>query len=362
MQGKTKIIKPYEVFLIGDTGSVNRYKPDPVLQTMQCHFDEDVHSAVVFLGDNIYPRGLPPVGNILRKEAEDTLLAHKKALENYHGKVLFISGNHDWNKGRKDGYDYILRQEKYLEKLFNKNVMLPSKGCPGPTEISVNPHVTLILINTQWWLQPGFRPIGEQCGCRVSSEEEFFQHLINILNENKNKRVIIAGHAPVYSYAIHGGRYKLSHHLFPLTIYHKKAYVPLPLIGSLLPMYRKYFGAKEDIAHPRYRHLRKRLIEIFKQHPGIIYASGHEHNLQHIVKDQSHYIVSGAGSKLKYVLRGGKHLRFGMKAKGFFKIKFENDGSALISAWVTDPKSEIGRMVYEHKLSQNLPEPEPSVL
>jgi hypothetical protein len=115
-------------------------------------------------------------------------------------------------------------------------------------------------------------------------------------------------------------------------------------------MYRKYFGAKEDIAHPRYRHLRKRLIEIFKKYPGIIYASGHEHNLQHISKDHNHFIVSGAGSKLKYVLQTGKNLKFGMKAKGFFKLRFENDITTYLSAWVIDADSEKGRMVYEYKI------------
>lgn len=83
-----------------------------------------------------------------------------------------------------------IAKEKKTYEVFGKNVMFPSNGCPGPTEINVNPHVTLILINTQWWLQPGFRPIGQECGCRVSSEEEFFEHLISILEENKNKRVI----------------------------------------------------------------------------------------------------------------------------------------------------------------------------
>jgi hypothetical protein len=231
--------------------------------------------------------------------------------------------------------------------------MFPSNACPGPTEINVNPNLTIILINTQWWLQPGYRPIGKDCGCRVESEEDFFIQLTNILENNKGKRIVIAGHAPVYSYAIHGGRYKLRHHLFPFTIYHRRAYLPLPLIGSLLPIYRKYFGAKEDIAHPRYRHLRKRLIEIFKSHPGIIYASGHEHNLQHISRDQNHFIVSGAGSKLKYVLREGKNLKFGMKAKGFFKLRFEKDGSTILSTWVVDSSSNKGRMVYEYKIENS---------
>lgn len=350
MQSRLNEKKSYEIFLIGDTGNINRHGPDPVMETLKSHFDIGQHSAVVFLGDNIYPRGLPDERNILRKDAERALIAHHEALKGYHGKVLFISGNHDWNKGRAGGYDYILRQEKYLEKLFGKTVMYPTGGCPGPTEIKVNPNVTVVLINTQWWLQPGFRPVGQSCGCRVESEEDFFKQLEAILENNKTKRIVIAGHAPVYSYAIHGGRYKLRHHLFPFTIFHRKAYIPLPLIGSLLPIYRKFFGAKEDIAHPRYRRLRKRLIEIFKRYPGIIYASGHEHNLQHISKDQNHYIISGAGSKLKYVLREGKNLLFGMKAKGFFKLKFESEGGVILSAWIVDSAAEKGKMVYEHKI------------
>ncbi|MEO8794416.1 MAG: metallophosphoesterase [Daejeonella sp.] len=341
---------PYEVFLIGDTGSINRTKPDPVMEMLKAHCDVNQQSTILFLGDNVYPRGLPAKDHLLRKEAEETLTAYKTALKDYHGRILFISGNHDWNKGRSDGYEYVLRQQDYLDKLFDKRVMYPLNGCPGPSEIHINEDITLVLINTQWWLQSGFRPVGPQCGCKVNSEEEFFSQLIKVLDNNKGKQIIVAGHAPVYSYAIHGGRYKFRHHIFPMTIYHKKAYVPLPFIGSLLPLYRKYFGAKEDIAHPRYRHLRKKLKEIFKAYPGLIYAAGHEHNLQHISKNQNHFIISGAGSKLKYVLSEGKHLRFGIKAKGFFKIRFEGNACAFLSAWILDAGQAKGKMVYEEQL------------
>ena len=340
----------FEIFLIGDTGNISRHKPDAVLETLKAHINKEQNSAIVFLGDNIYPRGLPPVGHLLRKEAEATLNAYKESLKDYHGKVVFISGNHDWNKGRKDGYEYVLRQEKYLENLFGKNVFLPSNGCPGPSVVQINPEVCLVLINTQWWLQPGFKPIGPQYGCRVASENDFFDDLVKVLDDNRHKRIIVAGHSPVYSYAIHGGRYKFRHHLFPFTIYHQKAYVPLPFIGSILPLYRKYFGAKEDIAHPRYRRLRNKLKEIFEEYSGLIYASGHEHNLQHITKNQNHFIVSGAGSKLKYVLKSGKNLQFGMKAKGFFKIRFESDGSAIASVWVLDAGEKKGKLVYKYQL------------
>lgn len=342
--------KSFEIFLIGDTGNISRHKPDAVLETLKAHISREQDSAIVFLGDNIYPRGLPPKGHLLRKEAEATLNAYKESLKNYHGKVIFISGNHDWNKGRKDGYEYVLRQEKYLEDLFGKNVFLPSNGCPGPAVVQINKEICLVLINTQWWLQPGFKPIGPQYGCRVASENDFFDDLVKVLDDNRNKRIIVAGHSPVYSYAIHGGRYKFRHHLFPFTIYHQNAYVPLPFIGSILPLYRKYFGAKEDIAHPRYRNLRNRLKAIFKNYPGLIYAAGHEHNLQHITKNNNHFIISGAGSKLKYVLQEGKNLMFGIKAKGFFKLRCEDGGKIAASVWALSSSHRKGTVVYESDL------------
>lgn len=348
---KTK--ESFEIFLIGDTGDISRNKPDLLLETMKAHFRPEQRSAVIFLGDNIYPRGLPPKGNILRKEAEQVLKQYYEALRGYHGKIVFIAGNHDWNKGRKDGYDYVVRQEKYIQRLFEgKNIFLPSNGCPGPVEINISEYLAIAAIDTQWWMQRGLRPIGRQYGCRVETEEQFFEELKRILEENKNKFLLVLGHHPIYSYAIHGGRFKLKHHIFPLTIYDKDAWIPLPIIGSLLPLYRKFLGAREDMSHPRYRRLRKKLKIIFAGYPNLIYASGHEHNLQYICKSGNHFFVSGSGSKTKYVIQSGKYLKWGIKCKGFFKLRFEPDGAVYASAWAADKtaKKPEGNLLFERQI------------
>lgn len=344
---------PFEMFLIGDTGDLSISRPDPVIATMCSHFDPAVPSAVMFLGDNVYPRGLPPKGNILRKNAEAKLTRYYEHLKDYHGKIVFIAGNHDWNKGRDDGYDYVMRQEKFIQKLFDgRNVFLPSNGCPGPVEINIDDRITVVAIDTQWWMQKGLRPIGKQYGCRVETEEEFFEQLKAVLEKNKHKRIVVLGHHPVYSYAIHGGRFKLKHHIFPLTLYDKDAWIPLPGIGSLIPLYRKFLGAREDMSHPRYRRLRNKLKEILSEYPGLIYAAGHEHNLQYICKNRNHFIVSGSGSKVKYVVQSGKYLRFGIKCKGFFKLRFESDNSVYLSAWTYDPDRKLakGRVIFEEQI------------
>jgi hypothetical protein len=344
---------PFEVLLIGDTGDVATGKPDPVLQTLKAHLDPKIRSAVLFLGDNIYPRGMPPKGNILRRNAENTLKQHYEALKDYEGRLVFIAGNHDWNKGRDDGYEYVIRQEKYLHELFNgREVFFPANGCPGPVEIPLSDDLLVVAIDTQWWMQKGLRPIGKQFGCVVDTEERFFLELEELLERNKSKRLIIAGHHPVYSYAIHGGRFKLKHHIFPLTVYDKDAWIPLPVVGSLLPLYRRFLGAREDMAHPRYRRLRKKLKEILGKHRNLVYAAGHEHNLQHICKDHNHFIVSGSGSKVKYVVQSGKNLRFGQKSKGFFKLRYDTDGAVYLSAWAIDTtgKRKEGIVLYESQI------------
>ncbi|MBE7175191.1 MAG: metallophosphoesterase [Mucilaginibacter polytrichastri] len=338
-----------ELLLIGDTGNVKRTGTDPVLDMMRKHLPGE-NGLLAFLGDNIYPKGLPPEGHLLRRDAENVLKQHAKALQHYHGRMVFLSGNHDWNKGRRNGYEYVLRQQEYIEKLFGKkNIYLPGNGCPGPELIDFDEKLAVIIINTQWWLQGGLRPIGKQFGCTAGSETDFFIRLEQMITANRGRKVLVLGHSPIYSYSIHGGKYLFKHHLFPLTMYKKNAWLPLPFIGSLLPLYRKYIGAKEDIAHPRYRQLRKRLKEIFRKHPDLIYACGHEHNLQHISKYGNHFLVTGAGSKTTYVRKSGKHLYFGTKQHGFVKLRMNDNGKITLSIWVCD-KNEGEKEAYSASL------------
>jgi UDP-2,3-diacylglucosamine pyrophosphatase LpxH len=326
----------FELVIIGDAGSPCLDREDPVLRMLKQQVPSDPESAVIFLGDNIYPRGLPPENHPLRKVSEKRLLAQLEAVKDYKGRLVFISGNHDWNLGKRNGYTYVLRQEEYIRKYFNgRDVFLPRGGCPGPVEVNVNDYFTIIVINTQWWVQSGFRPAGKECGCTVNNEEEFFWDLYKILDRNKGKRVLIVGHMPVYSYGAHGGRYLLRHHIFPLTMFRKKLFVPLPGLGSLVALYRRFIGIKEDLAHPRYRRFRVQLKNVMRNFSDVMYAAGHEHNLQYIRRNGNHFIVSGAGSKVQF-LRPGKNSLFGSAHKGFFKLRVNADMSVDSEVWQVD--------------------------
>ncbi len=130
----------------------------------------------------------------------------------------------------------------------------------------------------------------------------------------------------------------MKHHLFPLTSAHKKLYIPLPFAGSLYPLFRKIFGAYEDMSHPRYRRMRKGLLSIFKRHHNLIYAAGHDHNLQYFEKGHRHYIVSGSGSKVSFVHKGGK-ASFTHAHRGLFRLDFLHNGETWMSVLEPDLKS-----------------------
>jgi hypothetical protein len=324
----------HSVCLVGDTGNITDAQHDPVINLLKQWLTQtQERGTIIFLGDNIYPIGLPPEGHKTRAIAERRLKIQLDLVKDYPGRVYFISGNHDWNKGRENGLEYVLRQEAYIKAYLNRpDCYLPSGGCPGPIAIPLTENLVVIFINTQWWVQKGIRPVGATYNCTANSEADFFAQLEVLLQQHSTKQIIIAAHHPLYSNAMHGGKFTMKQHLFPLTAAHKRFYVPLPVAGSIYPVYRKLYGPEEDMSHPRYRRLRRKLLQIFHRHRNILYAAGHDHNLQYFNIKNNHYLVSGSGSKTAYVQSGGKS-SFVHEHKGFFTIDYFNGNHIWLRAW-----------------------------
>ncbi len=84
--------------LIGDTGAPGEY--EPVLQLLTEWASEIPEKTVVaFLGDNIYPSGMPAVSGPDRPEAERRLNEQLEVLRESDAEGWFIPGNHDWAGG-----------------------------------------------------------------------------------------------------------------------------------------------------------------------------------------------------------------------------------------------------------------------
>jgi len=340
----------FTMFFIGDTGSPAAYPPEPNLVTLQHHLDTaGENSAVVFLGDNIYSYGLLPQNHPNRVETERRMDAQIKIVEDYPGQAIFIPGNHDWNDDRPKGLEAIKRQQKYIENRLGDMGFMPDDGCPGPVEVRLDSVNTLLVLDTEWWLYPHEKPRLEQCA--NGSKEQFVQAVDSLVQQNKDRNLFVAGHHPIYTNGKHGGYFPATDHLFPLLDISPLLYIPLPIYGSINPLYRKYQGYLQDVASGPYSKLRNELIKTFKAHPRLVYAGGHDHSLQHHPIGKQHYIVSGAGTVENYV-RKGKSAAFAYSHKGFARIdRYANE--VVLSFWIPQRNQKMGRMVYQTVLFKN---------
>ena len=129
------------LFLIGDAGS-KAYDGEPVLRDLAKQSDSlrAVKQYVVFLGDNVYPRGVPPLGSPTRDDAERKIRAQVVAIRRGKAQGLLIPGNHDWDRQGRDGWNSIRRMDTVVAKFGGKDVrLLPKGGCPGPEVVDLGP-------------------------------------------------------------------------------------------------------------------------------------------------------------------------------------------------------------------------------
>lgn len=319
----------HRIILIGDAGKQDGGK-HPELELIKKLYTLDKRTTVIFLGDNIYPKGLPSVYDKDYPEMKQILDSQINLVQNTEARAFFIAGNHDWMQGRPGGWQQILNQARYINSLNRPNVIYsPSDVCPGPEEIQLTSEITLVTIDSQWWLHRFEKP-GVSYGCDIRTEEELLDELKDIVNRNEDKLIIFAAHHPFITYGRHGGYYSLKQHIFPFTEMNPKLYIPLPLLGSLYPLSRGVFGNIQDNRHPVYKGFSRAVDSILKRHPYTIRVSGHEHSLQLIKQDDQFYIVSGAGAKYSDLSKG-EDMLYGTSKTGFGVIDVSKRGGVYVS-------------------------------
>jgi hypothetical protein len=287
------------VFLIGDAG-----KPEPagdiVLQALAIEAAAAPRgSAIVFLGDNIYPHGLPAPEDPERAEMERRLDAQIEVARRSGLRTVFAPGNHDWDRMGADGWNSVRRAEGFIrERGQGLASQLPADGCPGPEVVDLGATVRLILLDTQWWLHPPDLPKPRDPGssCSSDSESEVAQRLAAVLAESTGRPVIVAGHHPLATAGEHGGRFPVTTHLFPFRALKKWLWIPLPGLGSIYPIARANGITSQDLSGAANERMRAALGRAMAAHPPLLFAAGHEHTLQLFRGPFARFsAVSGAG-------------------------------------------------------------------
>jgi hypothetical protein len=336
----------HTVFLIGD---IKHPSYDPaVVNLLKEKMDQSTgESSLILLGDIVYPIGLPEKESEGYEAAKADLDAILERIQGFTGNVVFLPGNHDWSRGRKEGWNHVKNEQNYInQQLGRENVYLPVDGCPGPMEVPLSEDIIAIVFDSQWWFHQNEKP-GPDDGCGFEDKAGLFIQIEDIIRRHERKKIIFATHHPLYSAGNHGGYFPATRLLFPLLDINKALYIPLP--GFIYTWYRKYLGHIQDIAHPEYKIFKENMLEIFYKYPNIIYASGHEHNLQYFKHDSLFHIISGGGGEGLYIAKKKKNADFAIDNRGLSILHFYNNGDAWIEYWIPD-ETKNGKLVFRTKM------------
>ena len=356
-ENNTPTEKPiHSVFLVGDAGNAQLGESTPALTLLKSHLEKaNENSSVIFLGDNIYPVGMPPKSKKNDREiAEHRLNAQLDLLKKFKGRPIFLPGNHDWYRY---GIKGLHRQEKYIEKKLNagiededdwENYFLPDDGCSGPNVIEVNEKLVIIVIDSNWFVLNWDKYPNINSGCDIKTREGFALAFLDALKKNRNKNILIAMHHPLKSNGIHGGHNTLRSHFFPGP--GKAKNIPLPVLGTVYNILRSTIGSRQDIASGIYKELNSIIVPPAKDLGEFVIAAGHEHSLQYFDDSNSNqnFIVSGSGSKHS-ATASGDGLTFGVGKQGFSKVDYYKDGSAWVEFWTVN-ESGTGELAFRSKM------------
>lgn len=305
-------------YLIGDAGNSADRNGTPALAALKNELSSaSKNGTLLFLGDNIYPKGLEK--NQLSKDRLDVQIDLGKA---YAGRTIFIPGNHDWYSGM----DALKDQEKRVEKALGKNSFLPENGCPIK-KVNISDDIVLIIVDSHWYVTNWDNHPKINDDCEIKTRTKFFDEFKSLLKKAQGKTAIVAMHHPLFTMGSHGGNYSFGSHL-----------KPLPILGSIKNILRKTSGiSNADLQNKKYNELKKRIVNLAQQNEKTIFVSGHEHSLQYIVEDNIPQIVSGSGSK-ENPTRLTKSGLYTEGKQGYAKLIIYEDGSSHVQFFTVDKK------------------------
>ncbi len=343
-------------YLIGDAGYAKEGKTTSGLKALKKYLDTNAtpKDHVIFLGDNIYPAGMPPKDHEDRSISEHRLDVQIEAVKDFKGEITIIPGNHDWYN---QGLSGVKRQEKYLEKALNdKKLFHPTNGC-ALESFDINDQVQLVVFDSEWYLEDWDEhpTINDDCP-QLKTRTAALNAIESEFKKNQNKTILFVQHHPLYTNGPHGGQYAPVKHLYPSQ---KK--IPLPGLASIATLARTAGGVSpQDTQNKQYKSLVQKITALASPYKNIIFASGHEHSIQYIEHNKIKQIVSGSGSKNSYATLSNDGL-FALGKQGFAELKIYEDGSSWVSFYASE--SGIPKLVYRKEIiKEKAPYPIDSII
>lgn len=313
----------HSFYLLGDGGYSELGQVAEGVQAFQNALNNaPEHSTAIFLGDNIYPKGLSSEDAEL---SEHRLQVQIDATKNFKGETIFIPGNHDWYSG----LDALKDQEKFVEKELGKNTFLPENGCPIE-RINISDDIVLIIVDSHWYVTDWDKHPKINDKCKFKTRSRFIDEFESEIKKARGKTTIVAIHHPMFTNGPHGGQFSFGSHL-----------TPIPVLGTIKNIARKAGGVSNaDLNNKRYLELKKLLVTIAQENDKALFVSGHEHSLQYIIEHNLPQIVSGSGSKTTATRNVGGGL-FSYSQQGYARLDVFKDGSSYVRFYAVGKEEPV---------------------
>jgi hypothetical protein len=339
-------------FLIGDAGDpelpdLTAADPAELVEPVLVALARDVaasvevlgadRTAVVVLGDNVYPAGMPPAGDEDYERTARILDAQVAAIGAARG--FFTLGNHDWDQGEEHGLARAKAQTDYLSSKGPNISLHPPNTCPGPEVVLFGDHLHFVFMDIWAAIYQTEYPGGPLDHCQPPAGEGRLLPIVDAaLHDKGQRRAIMIAHPPLLTSGPHGGYFRWQEHIFPLRVFNRHLWIPLPIIGSIFPFARLYGVTNTDQMSAVYESYIEGGKALFSpSHPTLV-ASGHEHSLQvHIDPTGVFHAVSGAGSssKVDYV-RDMRSDLMSLAAPGYMRLDAYADSTLRLNVFSVD--------------------------
>jgi hypothetical protein len=304
------------LFLFGDAGYAD-FARNPVLPVLAADIEQwsarlarDSAVAVLFLGDIVYPSGVRPPDHPLW--ARDSVIVHNQvalvsgpSAQQHATLGLFVAGNHDWGEARSTaGVRRLQNLEEFLDRRRAEGAAVslePRAGEPGPVVIDLGTRLRLLLLDTAWWMLAD----------REEAKQRAFRDTEAAIAGAGGREIVVAAHHPFITASSHGGA------------------IPIRRTFGLRFLLNRSGAILQDLSSAPYRELRNGMLRAFSVRQPLVFAGGHDHNLQVIEADSLTHprfnIVSGSGSKVTDVghVEG---MLFRRAAPGYAKLVVHRSG------------------------------------
>ncbi len=208
-------------------------------------------------------------------------------IRNFKGPVDWVPGREEWGAIRGNAADNLNFLRKELQDIDTSWHVLPDGGCPGPVAVEASDSVTLLFVNSNWWLNEGEKPEAADCG--LEDVAGIFVELEELLRQYDHTKVFLVSYHPFHSLGRRGGYFPVSTHLLP------------PLGGSLYAGYRKWIGGRHDLSNYFYKSMMGDFMEVIQEYPDITIVSALEPVFQYIPGEAVSQLTVGNIARGGYV-------------------------------------------------------------